>query len=129
MRELIDPQVGHPYVVTRQYPENDFISVYSRGDRAERIGRQQILDNNRAFLSTIADQEPTAHASLCDDWAYFPHVPVAAFDAGFYGDLEAMQGHRRTFYTGGLLAFELVETIAEYSHDLVRRHFIGKGTA
>ena len=40
-----------------------------------------------------------------------------------------MQGHRRTLYTGGLLAFELVETIAEYSHGLVSTHFIGKGTA
>lgn len=124
-----DPQIGYPYVVTRQYPENDFISIYSRGDRARRIGREQVLSNNRDFLVTIADREPTAHASLCDDWAYFPHVSVDDFDAGFYAELEALQGHRRTYYTGGLLAFELVETIAEYSHDLVRRHFIGKGTA
>lgn len=124
-----DPQVGDPFVVTRQYPENDFISVYSRGDRKGRIDRKYVLDRNREFLATISDQDPTAHASLCDEWAYFPHVPVAAVDDGFYGSLEAMQGHRRTFYTGGLLAFELVETIAEYSHDLVSRHFIGKGTA
>ena len=124
-----DPQVGHPFVVTRQYPENDFISVYSRGDRANQIGRRQILDANREFLATISDQDPTAHASLCDDWAYFPHVSVDDFDAGFYGEFEAMQGHRRTWYTGGLLAFELVETIAEYSHGLVSTHFVGKGTA
>jgi hypothetical protein len=50
-------------------------------------------------------------------------------DAGFFAELEALQGTNRTFYCGGLLAFELVESIAEYSHDLVRRHFVGKGTA
>ncbi|MFO1394025.1 MAG: FAD-dependent oxidoreductase [Steroidobacteraceae bacterium] len=124
-----DPQVGHPYVVTRQYPENDFISVYSRGDRAQSIGRPEILENNRRFLAAITDKDPTAHPSLCDDWAYFPHVPVDVFDAGFYGELEALQGQRRTFYTGGLLAFELVETIAEYSHGLVQQHFVGRGNA
>lgn len=124
-----DPQVGHPYVVTRQYPENDFISVYSRGDREEKIGRAEILANNVRFLATITDQDPTAQPSLCDDWAYFPHVKVEHFDAGFYGELEALQGHRNTYYSGGLLAFELVETIAEYSHHLVQQHFVGREQA
>ena len=64
-----------------------------------------------------------------DDWAYFPHVPCAAVDAGFYSELEAMQGENRTFYSGGLLAFELVESIAEYSHHLVQTHFASRATS
>jgi hypothetical protein len=124
-----DPRVGDPFVVTRQYPGNDFISVYSRGDRPGRITREQILERNREFLGKISDQEPERKPSTCDEWAYFPHVPVEAVDAGFYTELEQMQGRDRTFYCGGLLAFELVETIAEYSHHLVQTHFAGKGNA
>jgi hypothetical protein len=45
---------------------------------------------------------------------------------GFYRKLEALQGVDRTYYVGGLLAFELVETIAEYSRHLVATHFGGQ---
>jgi hypothetical protein len=123
------PEVGQPYVVTRQYPRNDFISVYTRGDRANRIGRAEVWAANEKFLAKIMDREPERQSCTCDEWAYFPHVPVAAVDAGFYRDLEALQGAGRTFYCGGLLAFELVETIAEYSHHLVQKHFAGRGNA
>ena len=40
-----------------------------------------------------------------------------------YDRLEALQGHRKTFYVGGLLNFELVETIVEYSKALVEQKF------
>ncbi|HQR49499.1 MAG TPA: FAD-dependent oxidoreductase [Steroidobacteraceae bacterium] len=126
---LDEPTVGQPFVVTRQYPESDFISVYTRGDHRQKISHEEVLAHNRRFLAGIGARDPDVEASTMDDWAYFPHVPVEAMDAGFFAELEALQGTNRTFYCGGLLAFELVETIAEYSHDLVRRHFVGKGTA
>jgi hypothetical protein len=113
----------------RQYPQNDFISIYSRGDRANDIDRDEIEANNERFLQTLRARDPAVRASSCDDWAYFPHVPHAAVDAGFYSELEAMQGANRTFYCGGLLAFELVETIAEHAHWLVQTHFDGRGNA
>jgi hypothetical protein len=122
---LPEPERGEPYVVTRQYPDNDFISIYSRGDRGQKIGRPEIEANNERFLREIKAREPAIHAANCDDWAYFPHVPCAAMDAGFYSELEALQGTDRTYYCGGLLAFELVETIAEYAHHLVQTHFAG----
>ena len=126
---LPEPEVGQPFVVTRQYPGNDFISVYSRGDRELKIGRREIEANNEAFLGVIHARNPATHASMCDDWAYFPHVPYAVMDRGFYSELDALQGRQRTYYSGGLLAFELVETIAEYSHHLVQTHFAGRGTS
>jgi Flavin containing amine oxidoreductase len=123
------PGTGQPFVVTRQFPNNDFISVYTRGDRGNTVGRHEVRAANEKFLAKIMDREPTRQSSTCDEWAYFPHVPVDAVDAGFYRDLEALQGANRTYYCGGLLAFELVETIAEYSHHLVQTHFAGKGNA
>ncbi len=126
---LPEPALGQPHVVTRQYPESNFISIYSRGDCGNSIGRKEIEANNRSFLSEIAAQDPDAAAMNIDDWAYFPHVPCAAVDAGFYSELEAMQGENRTFYSGGLMAFELVESIAEYSHHLVQTHFAARASS
>lgn len=123
---LPEPEHGQPCVATRQYPENDFISIYSRGDRAGTIGIKEIDANNVKFLRDIGAKDPQKHAFSNDDWAYFPHVPYPAVDAGFYSELEGLQGENRTFYCGGLLAFELVETIAEHAHNLVERHFSGR---
>jgi predicted NAD/FAD-binding protein len=123
------PETGQPFVVTRQFPHNDFVSVYTRGDRGNTIGRHEVWAANESFLARIMDRAPTRQSRTCDEWAYFPHVPVDALDAGFYRDLEALQGANRTYYCGGLLAFELVETIAEYSHHLVQTHFVGRGNA
>lgn len=123
------PETGQPFVVTRQFPHNDFVSVYTRGDRGNTIGRHEVWAANESFLARIMDRAPTRQSRTCDEWAYFPHVPVDAVDAGFYRDLEALQGANRTYYCGGLLAFELVETIAEYSHHLVQTHFVGRGNA
>ena len=58
-----------------------------------------------------------------EEWPYFPHVTCEVMQAGFYDRLEAMQGQRKTFYVGGLLNFELVETIVEYSKALVEKNF------
>ena len=122
---LPEPELGQPFVVTRQYPENDFISIYTRGDREGTIDRSVVERNNEKFLRDIGSTNPEARAYSSDDWAYFPHVPYSAVDAGFYSELDGMQGKNRTFYCGGLLAFELVETIAEHAHYLVQTHFVG----
>jgi hypothetical protein len=37
-----------------------------------------------------------------------------------------MQGKNKTFFVGGLMAFELIEPIINYSENLVETHFIGK---
>ncbi len=122
---LPEPDMGQPFVVTRQYPENDFISIYTRGDREGTIDREKVEANNAAFLAAIGAKHPRRHHFFSDEWAYFPHVSPAAVDAGFYTALDALQGRNRTFYCGGLLAFELVETIAEQAHHLVETHFSG----
>jgi hypothetical protein len=69
-----------------------------------------------------ANQKPGATMTSLE-WRYFPQVPQAAIDAGFYDDLEYMQGLHGTYYAGGLLNFELVEKAMEYSKALVAKHF------
>ncbi|MEP4485540.1 MAG: FAD-dependent oxidoreductase [Halioglobus sp.] len=120
-----EPEMGEPYVVTRQYPENDFVSVYTRGDWDGTIDREHIRTRNIEFLKEIGASNPGVQEFSCDDWAYFPHFSPEEVDGGAYNLLDNHQGENRTFFAGGLLAFELVETIAEHAHHLVKTHFVG----
>ncbi len=70
-----------------------------------------------AFKGELVDILHTQH------WTYFPHVSVESMRAGFYDDLEALQGQFHTYYTGEILAFTLVELIVNYSRELVETHF------
>jgi len=58
-----------------------------------------------------------------EHWRYFPHVTSEVMRAGFYEDVEAMQGRFHTYYAGEALSFTLVELVAEYSRALVAEHF------
>jgi predicted NAD/FAD-binding protein len=57
-------------------------------------------------------------------WRYFPHVRRDELDAGFYSRIEALQGHRRTWFCGELFAFSSVETVVAYARDLVTRRMV-----
>lgn len=59
-----------------------------------------------------------------DEWPYFPHVDVETFEDGWYDEMEGLQGRKSTFYNGGVMCFELIEPILEYSQALVREHFV-----
>ena len=120
------PELGEPFVVTRQYPDNDYISVYTRGGSDGEIDRDYVEKKNVSFLKKIGAEDPEVPPKSSDDWAYFPHVTPEAVDQGFYTDFASLQGENRTYYVGGLLAFELVETIAEHAQNLVETHFQGR---
>ena len=46
---------------------------------------------------------------------HFPAVSPDEIEAGFYQDLEKLQGYRNTYHTGGLLDFDTVENVMKYS--------------
>ena len=56
-------------------------------------------------------------------WRYFPHVSTDNMGAGFYDDLEALQGEFHTYYCGEVMSFPLVELVAEYSRALIDEYF------
>jgi hypothetical protein len=41
-------------------------------------------------------------------WPYFPHPPLTELGSGYFARLQALQGHRQTFYLGSLLEMETV---------------------
>ncbi len=60
---------------------------------------------------------------LTRTWRYFPHVTPETMAAGYYDELEGLQGTRHTYYAGEIMSFATVEQCARYSRDLVGRCF------
>lgn len=57
------------------------------------------------------------------EWNYFQHVRPEDFAAGFFNDLDALQGDRGTYYVGGGLCFETVQHSAVQAKTLIEKHF------
>ncbi|WP_204140744.1 FAD-dependent oxidoreductase [Halomicronema sp. CCY15110] len=128
--------MANPWFISQQFPDNDLIAFYSRIPSADWATlqatedhqavladfQQRILAGIETTVTNLGGQLPEQYFTY-DLWPYFPHVTSAALAHGFYDQLEAMQGQRHTFYVGGLMNFELVETIVEYTKALVNEKF------
>lgn len=119
---LPEPPLYHPFVVTRQFENNDLISIYTRTKYAEKICKETILDNNYSFIFEVTGVK-LEHYYSYSEFPYFPHVDHDEMQNHFYTNLEEMQGKNNTFYVGGLMNFELVETIVNYSKFLIKNNF------
>lgn len=56
-------------------------------------------------------------------WYYFPHIYSEDYAAGWYDDVEGMQGKYDTYYAGEIMSFGDMDETAEYSRELVERFF------
>uniref|UniRef100_A0A832GY72 FAD-dependent oxidoreductase n=1 Tax=Oscillatoriales cyanobacterium SpSt-402 TaxID=2282168 RepID=A0A832GY72_9CYAN len=124
---------GNPWFISQQFLDNDLVAFYTRlpwdaelidwdNEAARSDRRNEVIKGIQATMETIGVRLDDQYYTY-DEWPYFPHVTSEAMQAGFYDRLEALQGQRKTFYVGGLLNFELVETIVEYSKALVEKNF------
>jgi glycine/D-amino acid oxidase-like deaminating enzyme len=110
---------GQPTVFYRPYaddPDNVFL-FYAYGDAGTTV--EQVHANLRRvagrFGGTIGEIHATQH------WRYFPHVDSEAMTAGFYDELEALQGRWHTWFVGEILSFTLVELSARYARNVAER--------
>ncbi len=117
-----EPEKGQPFVVTRQFEDNDFVSIYTRGEVGQLPDKDKILANNAAFIKKATGFDLCNYYTY-NEFPYFPHVTHETMANGFYDQLEAIQGQKNTFYVGGLMNFELVETIVNYTKHLVETNF------
>ncbi len=115
---------GAPTIITQQFEDNPLVTFYSPVTDPDRRFDPQIKQGIDALASAVGIELP-AEPETWNNFPYFPHVTVQDIADGWYRDLEAMQGANRTFYNGGVMAFELIEPIVEYSDELVRVHFLG----
>jgi hypothetical protein len=105
-------------------PSEDWAALQATEDNQSVLAdfQQRILAGIATTVTNLGGQLPDQYFTY-DLWPYFPHVTSEALASGFYDQLEAMQGQRHTFYVGGLMNFELVETIVEYTKALVNEKF------
>jgi len=111
-----------PFVITKQYKDVNLLSIYTRTEYGKEINKQEILDRNKEFIMKACGVDIGPYYSF-SAFPYFPHVSSEDMQGGFYDDFDKIQGANNTFYVGGLMNFELVETIMNYSKHLVHEHF------
>lgn len=86
-------------------------------DCSEELARSTLVDDLAAAgFSDIA----IAYAAA---WNYFPRVSCEAISAGFYDQLEKLQGVKSTFFVGSVFSSETVEHTAAYAAELVANNF------
>lgn len=107
----------------RRWTDSDLVTFYSVG-RASR-GMREPADHER--IRANIEEDLHAFGGRVRDyvtdvvWKYFPHVTGDEIADGYYDRLESLQGQRHTYYTGELLNFSTVETVARYSKHIAEQ--------
>ena len=108
------------------YPDSDMAIFYDLAP-SQQVDPKEILARIEQQVSELPPYQGQparmvgghSHKS----WRYFPHVSLTDFSAGFYDQLESLQGYEQTFYSSSLLAYETVGTTVAYARGLVDRYF------
>jgi glycine/D-amino acid oxidase-like deaminating enzyme len=106
---------GHCVSYHHRYPGSEVRTFYSYGRPGDVTA---LLREDVAALGGRLEQ-----VHLRREWAFMPHFAGADLRDGALDRLDALQGRHRTYYVGGLPAFELVECAVAHAQDLARRHF------
>ncbi len=124
-------KINTPSIFAHQFPSNPAYEIYTpmtnlEDDRDKEAMERRIKKMEEQAREIISSLKGEAGDILHYDlWKYFYHVSLADFKAGYFDELESMQGQQNTFYNMGLNSFELIEPISRYSKYLVSRYFTG----
>lgn len=115
--------IGEPMFAYRRWPKSDLVLFYAFGtgdDDREMIeaGVRRVVQRHGGSVERI---------ELFKPWRYFPHVGSTDLAAGFQERLEALQGRQRTFYTGEIFCFSMVEAVVSHARKTVDRYFAPPG--
>ena len=112
---------AQPTVFYPPRADSDLYLFYAYGEAATTV--EEVRANIEATLADEAFRGELLEYLTTQHWRYFPHVSAHAMAAGFYDDLDAMQGRFNTWYVGELLSFSLVELIHLHARDVIDRAF------
>lgn len=118
-----------PSIVTQQFADNPLVTFYTPlppGPASSPLGppgQDKAVVAGVKRLAAALDLDVEEYGAIFSDnvWPYFPHVSAADIAAGWYDRIEALQGTNCTWYNGGIMCFELIEPIVEYSRALAGR--------
>lgn len=129
--DVSPPEAGPlpPSIVTQQFADTPLVTFYTPlppglasaplGPPGQEDAVAAGVNRLAAALNLDVNEDGAVFSDNC--WPYFPHVSAADIAAGWYDRIEALQGSNRTFYNGGIMCFELIEPIIEYSRALAGR--------
>lgn len=124
------PASGTPINFTKFWEDPDWLVFDVSSDGLE--DKSTIQKNIIANIEALGGKAEKFSDIL--SWNYFPHFTSEAFQARLneqgdasmlYQELYSLQGYKNTYYTGGLMNFEIVERVFEYSKYLVGTYFVG----
>jgi oxygen-dependent protoporphyrinogen oxidase len=105
-----NPGGSLPVYIAYQLVDKDIWPLFVTTTLIENINRL----SGGVFLTPLLQKE----------WDnYFPRVDRATFDAGFFNQVDALQGQQGLYYVGGTLAFETVEHTASHARSLILDRF------
>ncbi|MEV7072352.1 FAD-dependent oxidoreductase [Streptomyces sp. NPDC093990] len=106
---------GHCVSYHHRYPGSEVRTFYSYGRPDD------VTALLRKDVTALGGHLEEVHVRR--EWAFMPHFGSADLADGALDRLDALQGRDRTWFVGGLPAFELVECTVAHAQDLARRHF------
>jgi hypothetical protein len=77
----------------------------------------------REFVRRVGGEIDENAWRTFDQWPYFQHFRVEELKQGFCNRFDELQGKNNTYYVGGLMNFELVDTVMRYSKHIVKTYF------
>ncbi len=113
------PPDGYPCMISKVWDECDIVIFYSYSRNP--ANEKEIIRKFKENVNTI--NRELVKILEVKKWDYFPHFSTSSLQHGLYHRLEDLQGQNNTYYTGGLLNFELVENVMAYSRHLVNKYF------
>lgn len=125
MENMVPERLGHLMVYYRRWADTidqPYVTYTLRkhagGEELDyEATKKQVLDD------LVLMGNPAEKVIDEGKWYYFPHVLSDDYAAGWYDEVEAMQGKYDTYYAGEVMSFGDMDETAEYSRELVERFF------
>lgn len=129
-------EINQPSIFAHQFPSNPAYEIYTPmtnlkdSTDPEEMKRVVADLEEKAFriIKSLKGDTNAKEVLHYDLWKYFYHVSLEDFKAGYFDNLEQMQGQDNTFYNMGLNSFELIEPITRYSKHLVSQYYVGNSS-
>ena len=126
MENMVPERLGHLMVYYHRWPIDDPDQMYVTYALRKHRDLKEV-DYEECKKTVLADLEtmgnPAKEVIEERSWYYFPHVFTEDYAAGWYDDVEAMQGKYDTYYAGEVMSFGDMDETVEYSRELVLRFF------
>lgn len=122
---MVPERLGHLMVYYRRWRDtkDQVITTYAlrKHKDSQELPYEEVKKTVLDDLKTMKNPA----SKVVNEWTnyYFPHVFSDDYAAGWYDQVEAMQGKYDTFYAGEIMSFGDMDETAEYSRELVERFF------